>query len=399
MTQPPEIQLKTLTPLWTGGANRNSRRVHESGIIGSLRWWYEGILRSVGVRVCDATADKSDERCRFERKEGESIDDALARICPACQLFGCTGWRRRFRLDVTGLEPHDLFFAASKGVYVAAGNWLWRMFGGEELGGSKKGRGAAVSFDFGVQALWGEEVTLRITPYGDDADATLARLAFLLDIVARRGALGAKPQHGFGQIDIIKGLDPALVVRGKQLLIAGAGKNSNDGADGFFSLASFFSHHYQLKDIDRYFNQLRLIGSPPSGFDYRQHYMPSAFDIRYKSRSRDFRTGQGQDFGLRPWFRERWGKQVAHVLFGRSDARRDDERSAGRIFVSHPFRAQANGPWRLKIWGHVPSNLQDEAGHKISVQDVEIHVEAFIQAMFPGSSLLHQFNREEVLHS
>lgn len=37
-----EIKLRTLTPLWTGGVGGTCDRVHETGIIGSLRWWYEG---------------------------------------------------------------------------------------------------------------------------------------------------------------------------------------------------------------------------------------------------------------------------------------------------------------------------------------------------------------------
>ena len=40
-----EIRLKTLTPLWTGGVSGQCDRVHETGIIGSLRWWYEAIVR------------------------------------------------------------------------------------------------------------------------------------------------------------------------------------------------------------------------------------------------------------------------------------------------------------------------------------------------------------------
>jgi CRISPR type III-B/RAMP module RAMP protein Cmr1 len=45
-----KIRLKTLTPLWTGGVEAGKvDRVHETGIIGSLRWWYEAIVR-LGVR-------------------------------------------------------------------------------------------------------------------------------------------------------------------------------------------------------------------------------------------------------------------------------------------------------------------------------------------------------------
>ena len=35
------IKIKTLTPLWTGGVDTTTDRLHETGIIGSLRWWYE----------------------------------------------------------------------------------------------------------------------------------------------------------------------------------------------------------------------------------------------------------------------------------------------------------------------------------------------------------------------
>ena len=399
MTQPLKITLKTLTPLWTGGVDGTSDRLHATGIIGSLRWWYEAIVRGLGGRVCDVTAEDTSQRCIFEQKNGESFEQAYNRLCLACRLFGCTGWRRRFRLDVTGLYPQNVFFAASKGVYVAAGNWLWRMFGGEDLGGHKKGRGAAVQFTFGVQALWGQEATLRVVPFTREAEDDLARVAFLLEIVTRWGALGAKPQHGFGQVEVTDGLDAALIEKGKRLILADTEQVRGDSSPEFFALDSFFSHLYQLGSVDSYFQQLRYIGDPPQGFLFRQHFMPCAFDIRYKSHSRDFRTGQGQDFGMRPWLRERYGKGVAHQLFGRSNARRDDERSAGRIHVSHPFRTESNAPWKLKVWGHIPSDLRDDKGRNISVQDVEEQIVAFVQRMFPGSRLLQTFDREEVLRS
>lgn len=391
-----KIRFKTLTPIWTGGAERNSDRPRETGLLGSLRWWYEGIVRGMGGRVCDVTADDPSKRCIFEQKKGESFDDAHARLCLACRLFGCTGWRRRFRLEVDGLESQELFFVASSGVYQAAGNWLWRIFGGEELGGTRHGRGAAVTFTFGVQALWGGQAMLRIVPLGSDAGDTLARIAFLLDTVARWGALGAKPQHGFGQIQITGGLGPTSVERGQKLIaveIQRDEKQSPPPAD-FFNLGSFFSHNYQLSQTGRYLEGLREIGTPPRGFDYRQHFIPCAFDIRYKSRSKDFRTGEGENFGMRPWFRQKWGTGIAHRLFGRSDARRDEDRSAGRIHISHLYQQES---WHLKVWGHVPSNLKDGKRNPISVRDVTGQVTAFVQTMFPGSKLVDEFNRREVL--
>ncbi len=48
-----EINLSTLTPIWTGGADGRSDRLHVTGIMGSLRWWYEVMVRSVGGNACD----------------------------------------------------------------------------------------------------------------------------------------------------------------------------------------------------------------------------------------------------------------------------------------------------------------------------------------------------------
>ncbi len=79
-----EIHLKTLTPLWTGGVEQQCDRLHETGIIGSLRWWYEALVRGLGGYACDPTSSK----CQDQNH------------CVACELFGCTGWKRKFRFDL-----------------------------------------------------------------------------------------------------------------------------------------------------------------------------------------------------------------------------------------------------------------------------------------------------------
>ena len=81
------IRFKTVTPLWTGGVERDSNQPRETGILGSLRWWYEALVRGLGGQACDPTMD---DRC----------PDKDGRRCAACELFGCTGWARKFRLGV-----------------------------------------------------------------------------------------------------------------------------------------------------------------------------------------------------------------------------------------------------------------------------------------------------------
>ncbi|MFZ5909633.1 MAG: type III-B CRISPR module RAMP protein Cmr1 [Chloroflexota bacterium] len=80
-----QITLKTLTPLWTGGVDGTTDRLHETGLIGSLRWWYEALVRGLGGYACDP---RSDDRC--PDKDGNH--------CVVCELFGCTGWARKFRV-------------------------------------------------------------------------------------------------------------------------------------------------------------------------------------------------------------------------------------------------------------------------------------------------------------
>jgi len=90
MAEPIQIQLRTLTPLWTGGIDGTCDRLHETAIVGSLRWWYEALVRGLGGYACDPT----EHACSYD------ADKPNHGLCPACQLFGATGWARRFRLVV-----------------------------------------------------------------------------------------------------------------------------------------------------------------------------------------------------------------------------------------------------------------------------------------------------------
>ena len=184
-----EVRLRTLTPLWTGGVEAGKvDRIHETGILGSLRWWYEAIVRGLGGQACDPgkACDPSEGKCKFDAekyRQSSSLDERQrlhdAGLCDVCQVFGATGWRRRFRLEVIQDEaslawtpPPDTLNIRpperTRGWYLPPG--------------------------------WVGQITLRLT--GDDQ--TLALLTALLRFLERHGAIGAKPQLGYGVFRIIE---------------------------------------------------------------------------------------------------------------------------------------------------------------------------------------------------
>ncbi|MFC0905019.1 type III-B CRISPR module RAMP protein Cmr1 [Clostridium sp. MT-14] len=98
--------LESLTPIWTGNAFGKTTKIKASSILGSIRWWYEIICRSLGKRVCD---NESSKKCELKEREflkdlSENMDEDKAlddqKICPVCKLFGCNGWAGKIKLIV-----------------------------------------------------------------------------------------------------------------------------------------------------------------------------------------------------------------------------------------------------------------------------------------------------------
>lgn len=101
------ISIRTLTPVWTGDVHGQCSEIKETGIIGSMRWWYEAIVRGMGAYTCDPSniSCKFDtegyEKCLRDNKSSEeALEIGLKKVCPACRLFGCTGWKKQFNLSI-----------------------------------------------------------------------------------------------------------------------------------------------------------------------------------------------------------------------------------------------------------------------------------------------------------
>jgi len=76
---------------WNERQQRNETKISENcliptGLLGSLRWWYEVLVRGLGGYACDPSA---------KQKECKDKDH-----CVVCELFGCTGWARKFAFAV-----------------------------------------------------------------------------------------------------------------------------------------------------------------------------------------------------------------------------------------------------------------------------------------------------------
>ncbi|GIW56876.1 MAG: hypothetical protein KatS3mg082_3280 [Nitrospiraceae bacterium] len=64
------------------------------GLLGSIRWWFEVLVRGLGGSACDPTRDGN--RCPDHRKKATDP----GHHCVVCELFGCMGWARKFRFEV-----------------------------------------------------------------------------------------------------------------------------------------------------------------------------------------------------------------------------------------------------------------------------------------------------------
>ncbi|MCL6500901.1 MAG: type III-B CRISPR module RAMP protein Cmr1 [Candidatus Pacearchaeota archaeon] len=189
------FNLQIKTPLWTGDIDSKSDLLQSTGIIGSLRWWTEVILRGIDKFECEPAGDTrrensrkqcpkdkfacdpaKDERCPKEKKYN---DKKISQYCPACLIFGATGVRRLFRLEISG------------GTKVFDGGAINIVPDGRK-GGRKDGW-------YLGSGLVGK-IDLHVIPLDRDFDDNLVLVP--LAIAANWGGIGAKTQHGYGIVDL-----------------------------------------------------------------------------------------------------------------------------------------------------------------------------------------------------
>jgi len=156
------------TPLWTGDINTKSNSIQSTGIIGSLRWWMEAILRGMGKFTCDPAMD---DRCPNQVTKN---NQKISQFCPTCLIFGATGMRRIFRLETNGGS---------------------KVFDGRAINIKPPDRNRGWYLGSGLIG----EIDLNIVSLDKVFDENFVLVPFV--IASNWGGIGAKTQHGGGVVE------------------------------------------------------------------------------------------------------------------------------------------------------------------------------------------------------
>lgn len=193
LTKDGRVCFKALTDLWTGSVTLEEKngqikektgpdRLITTGLLGSIRWWFEVLVRGLNGNACDPTDTKCEDRNH----------------CVVCELFGCTGWARKFRFEVRDKD------------------------GNIRANGNNK-----TKIQLEMQIKKGEEFSLCFTPLRPIRDEEWTLLDATLRLIADYGAIGGKTvfkptdesirakeihHHDYGIVNIVN-VDLPLITR------------------------------------------------------------------------------------------------------------------------------------------------------------------------------------------
>jgi len=358
-----QVELTTLTPIWTGGVETGKMdRIHETGLIGSMRWWYEVIVRGLGGEICDPTSDKPEGRCQFDTKSYEitrNIDDGLASVCPVCRLFGCTGWKRRFELQASATLSEPFWLATKDNETVLNHRWLSGIY--------KTVDSVDSYISFG-------ELTLCFR-WMRGYESQHENMRALLSLMSQLGAIGPRSQYGFGIVDYKNSFSITQSLSLIQNNIGGSGLKKNlsgvyPSLDDYWLLQSTVP----AGDVNREFASANEIGNSKAFLNHKLRLLPVSFDIRYKWPGSD-------DKGLRQSYRLAHDKMPTRQIFGTSEG----NKLASSVFVSHLYKSNVTETgYQLRVWGFTDSGLADE-------------IEASLKIIFPTLVVSQKLKGTELL--
>lgn len=333
------INLQLKTPIWTGDIDMKSSLLQSTGIIGSLRWWTEAILRGMGKYICDPTSDNCPKEVGNQKH-----------YCLACLIFGATGIRKLFRLDISGGKS---------------------VFNGSDLNIKPSGRNRGWYLGSGIVG----RVNLKIIPLDKDFDEIFILTPFVL--ASKWGGIGAKTQHGYGVVEIedcpkidFKRFEEAIKKITNQERLSKLKMNlRHEDNLGFPDLRRMFFAKIQFEAEGEWWR--RVDGIAPRSQDSYPEYIsdqrmtnwinsgsvPIAPTIknwlRYRNGTKLWKTNnKNQDRRIESW------------LFG---AIRNGK-AASKINISCAYQINHN-LWEFRIWGWIPENTSPSGFDRNSFLD------------------------------
>lgn len=335
------FEMQTLTPVWTGNAVQQCDRLHETGLLGSLRWWFEVVVRGLGRRACDPTADG---KCEYKEKDG------VKGLCAACRVFGATGWRKLFRLEVdlevdeeSTLQP--IMDSPEKSLLLPSGRYHDCRAGGWYILPAHHG---TFSLKFHRRRVGGKE-----------EEELFQLLLGTLRLIENWAAIGAKETAGYGVFEIVNSQDFKLPEQNPL-------SESQEASDGE-------SDSGNLPDLTGFF--FAKVRFRPSESDWWKKFKEVALALDEQPSCSDGKQMQEKQFQewlnnetfplspiVRNWLRYTWFQQLKaehlslpkeELLFG--TVRGDRRRTA--IGISHAYQVGEN-LWEFRLWGHRPPGLK-----------------------------------------
>ncbi len=366
------LHLRTLTPLWFGGLDPGRLdRLHETGLAGSIRWWYEVILRGLGAEACDPLRT-GEGRCGFKRQAYDGSEAPTTRgrlrdagLCDACQLFGAQDYGGRLRVALTGGD------ALCKGVNIPLPS-------GRVRSGGRPG-GWYVSGDSMVSGDGEKTVRLQVVPLASRSDLDLLKLPLVL--AGRHAAMGAKTASGYGVVRIEESIEGAA---SGQLAVAESSLNMlPHGAaqpNGLADLREHFFAKFQFLEPPEspgWWQSIPGIAQAWAGQFNSPDGTQTYLVYRQGDEERNERLCQRARIAMgtvvragivpmapavRNWLRFKWLPCTPYLalekrLFGRPGTA-TSEAVASKIAVSYAY-SLGEGLWEFRVWGWIPLPLFD----------------------------------------
>lgn len=328
------MRAKIQTPIWTGNIDSESPILRTTGILGSLRWWTESLLRGIDKHACDPT---SAEKCPEEKNK-------IKYYCPACLVFGATGLSKSFRLEIDSTCNH-----------VFVGNPI-------NIKPERRRRGWYLG-----SGLVGE-FELSFLPLEKSFKEVLVEVP--LAIASKWGSIGAKTQLGYGVFQMkeysayanIQSFSNALKSIQDRLefvqnaefrdCIPNSEKYPNI-QDFFFTKMQFKASKSWWKGVDGIRNQKGYsgrVGNKRIEEWVESGSVPISPAIKNWIRfGKLIKAGNGKKVPASP-FREIYNRKISNWIFGDIG-----EKIASKINISSAYQMYDN-IWEFRIWGWIPEH-------------------------------------------